>query len=364
MQTDIAIQYINIDDLIYDPLNPRLPSTIVQTGKESDVINWMLTDAAILELMGSIGEKGFFPAEPLLAIASKTQPGKFEVVEGNRRLTAAKLLKDPSIAQKRKGSIKILVDEAKQKPISLPVFVFDQREEILDYLGFKHITGVKPWSALAKAKYLQQLQAGYTNDKIKEQYKSLAKAIGSRSDYVRDLLVGLSLYEKIHEADYYDIEGLNEETIDFGVYYTALSRSNIPTFLGVDKNSDKPTQNINTDNLKEFTEWVSKKNPQGVTRLGESRNLTKLNQIVVNNQALAAFRAGKDIDSSLLYTEEPEKLFSISILESNNKLVIANSLIHRLQTVLMSDVETLTEIYSIADSLKFLLEKKRGELSN
>ena len=92
------IDFLNIEDLIYDPKNPRLPSSLVKGDNEKDVINWMLSDAAILELMGSIGEKGFFPAEPLLVVKSAEKEGKYIVVEGNRRLTAAKLLKHPELA--------------------------------------------------------------------------------------------------------------------------------------------------------------------------------------------------------------------------------------------------------------------------
>ena len=45
----------------------------------------MLDNANIIELMNSIGEQGFFTSEPIEVINSKTK-GKYEVVEGNRRL--------------------------------------------------------------------------------------------------------------------------------------------------------------------------------------------------------------------------------------------------------------------------------------
>lgn len=355
------IQFLKIEDLFYDPKNPRLPASLVKGEDENEVINWMLSDAAILELMGSIGEKGFFPAEPLLVVRGEKGEGKYEVVEGNRRLTAVKLLKHPELAAKRKNAINLIVKEAKFKPDELPVFIFSERRQILDYLGFKHITGVKPWSALAKAKYLKDLQVEYKDSSIGEQYKNLAKAIGSRSDYVRDLLVGLQLYEKISEFDYFDIDGLNEDTIEFGVYYTALGRSNIPQFLGIDRNSETPILNLNESHLKEFTEWVSQKNDQNITRLGESRNLTKLSQVVLNDKALSAFREGKSLDESLMFTEEPDKLFQVSILESLNKINTANLYFHRVQMPLKSDYENLKEINSISDNLSVLITKKLAE---
>jgi hypothetical protein len=46
-----TISYLSVDDLLYDPQNPRLPHTIINSKNEGEVINWMLKDASILELM-------------------------------------------------------------------------------------------------------------------------------------------------------------------------------------------------------------------------------------------------------------------------------------------------------------------------
>jgi hypothetical protein len=311
MANKIEIKYISVDKLKYDPKNPRLPATMVKGNNEKEVINWMLTDASIIELMGSIGEKGFHPAEPLLVVSDKN--GKYLVIEGNRRLTAVKLLINPSLASKRTTSINQIVKESKYKPKELPVLEFDKREEILDYLGFKHITGVKPWSALAKAKYLRELQGDYKGLPIQEQYRKLAKAIGSRADYVEELLLMLDLYDKIQDKDYFDIEGLNEDTIDFGVYYNAIKYSNIAEFVGIDKESAKPTAKIQIKKLEELVRWVSEKDLQNKTRLGESRNLSKLNAVVSQPKALNLFRSGRSLEDALVFTEEPYELFRNSI---------------------------------------------------
>jgi hypothetical protein len=51
------IQFVPVENLLYDPKNPRLPSS-VNSSDEKEVIDWMLRDATIVELMGSIGEIG------------------------------------------------------------------------------------------------------------------------------------------------------------------------------------------------------------------------------------------------------------------------------------------------------------------
>lgn len=161
--TDYTIINIPIENLIFDPENPRLPETLRAKKDlpeyERSVINWMLQFENVTELMGSIGEKGFFPAEPILVVASEN--GKYEVVEGNRRLTAVKILNNPEQADKKKKSIEEILKEsnADKIPESIPSIIFEKRDEVLFYLGYKHITGVQSWDSLAKAKYLKQLLA-------------------------------------------------------------------------------------------------------------------------------------------------------------------------------------------------------------
>src|SRR5882762_9376812 len=100
-----SIQYEKVDNLLFDPDNPRFPSTL--NGEDEDeVLDWMLKDATIVELMGSIGEQGYFPGEPLLVVPAK-KGGKYYVVEGNRRLSAVKLLLKPNLAPTKKKSVQI-----------------------------------------------------------------------------------------------------------------------------------------------------------------------------------------------------------------------------------------------------------------
>lgn len=156
------IIYIAVENLVFDPENPRLPHEI-RAGKnepdyEKNVISWMLQFENVIELMGSIGEKGYFAAEPILVVPS-AQEGKYEVVEGNRRLTALKLLSNPGLATHRKNTIQEIVQEALVKTEAVPCIQFGHRNDVLAYLAYKHITGVQPWDSLAKARYLKQLQA-------------------------------------------------------------------------------------------------------------------------------------------------------------------------------------------------------------
>lgn len=102
-------------------------------------------------------KNGFFPGEPLIAVK---EGDKYTVVEGNRRLTAVKLIHNPYECDRPSSRMIEIAESAKDKLGTLeklPVIVRDTRAEILPYLGFRHITGVKQWEPLSKARYIEQL---------------------------------------------------------------------------------------------------------------------------------------------------------------------------------------------------------------
>lgn len=348
------IEYIPVNQLVFDPNNPRLPSTVTskqdKDDYENEVINWMLQFENVTELMSSIGEKGFFSAEPILVV--ENDKGLFEVVEGNRRLTAVKLLNDPSIAEKKKNSIREIISEAKPGmiPSEIPSIKFGTRNEVLGYLGYKHITGVQPWDSLAKAKYLKQLQSTISHDTFYNQCKTLAKIIGSKANYVRLLLVGVNIYEKIEENNFYDISDLNEETFSFGIFYTALGRENISNYVGVDFSENNPVENLDIDNLGNLTNWIFKKNSEGFTRLGESRKLTELNKILDPKfpKALDAFNDGKSLVESVRLTDLPIEVFLKSLNDSLENLKTSRDYLHQISEPVLSAEDTLLELSKLA----------------
>ena len=179
-----------IEELEFDPLNPRLPKKL-QSKSDAEVIEWMLLDASLLDLVASIGLSGFFPGEPLLAVENKKN-GKYTVIEGNRRLASCKILNHPELANvKQKTVLGILAESHKKNiPHTVPVFLFEKRSDILEYLGYRHVTGVKSWGSLPKAKYLHELLVLDQSDiSLIDKCKQLAKKIGSRAgDYRFKLL--------------------------------------------------------------------------------------------------------------------------------------------------------------------------------
>lgn len=219
--------------LLFDPSNPRFPARI-SSDSDDVILERMIRDERVVEVMHSIGVQGYFSGEPLLVTTEGAPSGKYYVVEGNRRLAALKLLNGELLSEKRTVSTSLVIDEAKHKPDIVPCLIFNKRKDILRYLGFKHITGIKSWGPLAKARYLKQLREDlYANEPEDMQLKMLAKEIGSRAAYVGTMLTGLKLYEMAEEESFFHLSGVNERNIEFTLLTTAISYSNISDYVGL-----------------------------------------------------------------------------------------------------------------------------------
>ena len=83
-------EIVNIQQLKFDKLNPRLPKRLQGITDEAKIIDYMLKNGNILELMKSIAETGYSEAEPFLVIQD-AEDKKYVVVEGNRRNDQTKI---------------------------------------------------------------------------------------------------------------------------------------------------------------------------------------------------------------------------------------------------------------------------------
>lgn len=346
-----------IDDLEFDVINPRLPKKL-QHKSDKEVVEWMLLDASLIDLIASIGINGFFPGEPLLVVENKTN-GKFTVVEGNRRLASCKILKNPELANVKQKTIKNLISEINTDniPVEVPVFLFENRKDILQYLGYRHVTGVKSWGSLPKAKYLFELFSMDKSDgDLQTKCRELAKKIGSRGDYVLRLLTSYELFEKFEKENFYGIKNISEENIEFSNLVDAATRfSHISNFLNIDFEDEEPLNDIDEDNFKELVTWLFARDENGRTRIGENRNIKYLNSIVSSKKALSSFREGSSISEALLLTEEPDNIFTTSI---NNAIKNLENVLEALPNVSSYTLESYTEKILFLKSLIKNIKKR------
>ncbi len=316
---------IKLENLKFDAQNPRLPVRLQGVTDESKVIDYMVKYGNIVELMLSIAEAGYSDAEPLLVVNDSN--GNYTVVEGNRRLAALKLLSNPELTKVRVQAIKDVILNAVYKPNEIPCILYSKREDVLDYLGYRHITGVKDWGALEKARYLDQLYqihiANTAPDKI---YSKLAKMIGSRADYVAKLHTALKLYERANDNAYYEAD-IKEEDISFSWLTTALSYNGITNYIGLSTFLDSSLENLNEENFKKIFTWMFF---PGKKVIKESREISELAKITESSVALERLEKGSSIDEALLYTSAPSEAFIEMLKKAKQQLKQAKEAIEQL----------------------------------
>ncbi|HFU76340.1 MAG TPA: hypothetical protein ENK66_08860 [Arcobacter sp.] len=356
---------ININNINLDLDNPRVPLSIRnaeqgQTKEQvnNDILEYLIKTGSITELILSIGENGFFSGEALLLIPDPNDEGKYIVVEGNRRVTALKLLHDPSLATVSKNKILEASNSAKKSTDELtmiPSIIFPERKDILKYLGYRHITGIKDWKALEKARYMytmyQQLKDdGSTEDNI---HKEIAKSIGSNRPYVKRILQAYNLYLFIEQKDFFDIEGLDDQKFHFVNLSDSLHKPNVSKFLLED--NEEANSPFNEKHLKEWTEWLFKENASGKTRLkGTSSDLKDLDQVLANTKALEIFR-NKDatLAEAVFLAEDAEHIIRVSLEEALKSLLEIDRVISKVEDFnkIQNFDENLLELRQIAKKI-------------
>ncbi len=227
--------------------------------------------------------------------------------------------------------VRTAISEAKFFPTEVPCLVFDSENEIHNYLGYRHITGIKEWRLLEKARYLNDLRNNVFSElTLIKASREIAKSIGSRMDYVRRILVGFQVYKNIEDEGFYRIRDLDDTTFYFNYIADSLNKENIRKFIGVSFDLEDPLSELNPENLKKWTLWLFEKNDQNKSRLiGDSHDLNILNNILGSEEATLAFDSkGFTLERAQELTGEQNKQFlqlirkALDALESADKLAI------------------------------------------
>lgn len=149
---------LHVDDLLLDAENPRFGSKSKAISQE-DIAVKLEMGSEVMIVAESIARNGYFANEPLIVIESQI-PGKYVVIEGNRRFTALLSLTSEPIRSKmfqtdrfnELAKISVFRNED-----LVPCTLVENRELIAPILGFRHISGVMEWQPLAQAIFIAKL---------------------------------------------------------------------------------------------------------------------------------------------------------------------------------------------------------------
>lgn len=356
-----TVEELDLDLLDFDPNNPRFPKHINE-GHEDALIERMTREERILELMESIGEQGYFPGEPLIAI--RHGEGRFYIAEGNRRLAALKLLAGKLAIPPRLTTLADAKEQATYKPLKAPCLIFDDVDQVLRYLGFRHITGVKPWKPLAKARYLERLRRSnlYKDLDHDTLLRRLAKEIGSRHDYVGQMLTSLAVLDFAEAHDFFGIQRINPERIDFSLLSTSLSYENIYRHIGLDSRKDIDAPKLDEEKTSELFRWIYAQRDDNTTTLGESRNLEQLAKVIGSEAALAELRESNDLTDAFRLTSGPQEALDAALQDVNSALQSAFKLLGKHVALSTAHESAAEDAFELARSIRNLIRDRREDV--
>lgn len=158
---------ISLTNLSVNIENPRFELV----GNQREAIQVMIADQGdkLINLAKDIVETGMLnPGELILVTPHEKDKGHYNVLEGNRRVTALKVLSNPDLIDGKHSSfakrLKPYAEQFKKKPIlDIPCAVFNNPEDANKWIKLKHTgenegVGIVRWDAQQVARFDERIE--------------------------------------------------------------------------------------------------------------------------------------------------------------------------------------------------------------
>jgi len=374
---------VSIGRLHLDPENPRLPEEI-QGKPEPEILKYLFDHFDLEEISAPMGQNGYFDEEPMVAIpidlpkklipkAGQKESAEYlefiqtadvTVVEGNRRLATARILREEKLRQEfHIRSWPEISEEVRLDLAELPVIIYPTRQEVLPYLGVRHITGNKKWDSYAKARYIAaMLDEGYDVEAIERE-------IGDRSQAVLKSAVAYKILQQAKAEFDLDIGAAKD---DFSFMLLAIGQRNVKVFFGWTKPVegkeqvkvlaldevplDDPIPETHLANLRDFLSWIYGEGKKVLPAIKESRDITNfLSHVVASPKAVEYLRKTRDLQEAYELSDGEEAMVRKFLAVANSKLEKVLGVIHRHKTA----ADVVSEAEKCADTATRVLKTVR-----
>jgi hypothetical protein len=327
-----------VDYLTLDYNNPRFEIDLDQKrNTEIEAIRTLCNISDVKELIDSISDNGYLPIEPMIVYKEPSQ-SKYTVLEGNRRLSALKILRNEEIARE----LNILAPKLDKKKLrtteNIKVFRVKGPLDARAYIGFKHINGPQRWDAYAKAKFAAKWYKDF-REKGKT-IEDVARQLGDNNDTVRSYVGSVFVLEQAEKNDIYNIkEKTNKGKFAFSHLYTALDRPEYREFLGLKQGwntepSDNPIHKKNLGKLREVLVYMfgSKRDDKPALIRSQNPDIKKLGIILSSEVALMKIRNGSDLETAYLNTLNSGDALEKTLTDASIILTRGTELLPKLTT--------------------------------
>ncbi|RRJ63330.1 hypothetical protein EHV15_10675 [Paenibacillus oralis] len=168
---------VDISRVLLDYDNPRV---FIDNPTQESLLRFLIDEEGSIELANNIYlSRGLPPAEKPVVIFEN---GKYVVVEGNRRISACKLLYDRSLLAKSElDKVPNIDNDMREYLKNLPVVLAPNRDAAEPFITSRHAgeKGIKRWSTIATTKrYVNRFRKG-------ESINHIARVLGETAATVR-----------------------------------------------------------------------------------------------------------------------------------------------------------------------------------
>jgi len=358
-------ELVPVGNLLLDADNPRLSSGQNGAVQQDELARILWNEMAVDEVALSIAANGYFPEEPLIVIPSgpnqkDEKKQKYIVVEGNRRLAAIRILREPALRAKLKATdIPTINEESRSKLDKVPVFVYPDRESVWAYCGFRHINGTKPWDSFSKAKYVTSVHQSF-----RVPLAVIAERIGDRHATVKRLYRGYRILQYAEEHKLFAMEDRVRNRFYFSHLYTAVDQPEFQVFLGITAEGSlkpDPVPKPKRVELKELLTWLYGRKSADLEPVVRSQNpdLGRLREVVSKPSSLAALRAGYSLDRAFEISVGDKRRFRTALTSAKEELQQAKATVTTGYTGDEDLFETMEEIMAYASTVKDEMAAKR-----
>lgn len=346
--------------------NPRLQTgDDISAASEREVIEFLADIAALDELVLSICTNGYLNLEPLIVFGPKGGP--YVVLEGNRRLSAIRLILDPKLALELGIKVPAQISKEVLKTLAnVLVYRVQKHDDAREFIGFKHINGPQRWDAYAKARYVT---SWYKNAAGTLGVDEIAAKMGDNNNTLRSYIYAVLILEQAADAGLWSMEdrAASRGRFAFSHFYTALGREQYQKFLGLtdgwsNKPPLKPIKKSYLGNLGEVLAYMYGSKSADRPSLVKSQNpdLKDLGLAIIDSRARLALKNGATLDKALDELKEPASAFHDALVASQLRLDRAIGLMIRYTSGNEEIDALIEEIYEMADTLKTMNNKKRA----
>ena len=279
--------YLHVDDLLLDAENPRFGSKSKAISQE-DIALKLEMGSEVIIVAESIARNGYFANEPLIVIESQV-PGKYVVIEGNRRFTALLSLTSETIRSKMfqvERFNALAKTSVFRKEDLVPCTLVENRELIAPILGFRHISGIMEWQPLAQAIFIAKLidEDGYS-------FVTAAEAVGRPKSDIAGMYRNQAIAKQATNA------GMNTSGLEnsFTSLTLAMGSPGIRAFVDAPLGSAvtpgmKPIPEDHHEELKELLAFLFGDDHRAPV-IRETREINRLGKIIQNPTGLETLRA-------------------------------------------------------------------------